>query len=374
MTGSFTVERNELLNPLNMVKGIVERKTTIPVLSNLLLEITATRLHVTATDLDVSVQTGCPIKETVPGITTLPAHRLHEIVRLLPADAEIQFKLEDNDTVTISSGRSHYKLIGIPSESFPTIPKPGGDPMTISGRVIQTMLPRVQFAISQEDSRYTLSGALLLIRPLQSMPTSEITLVATDGHRLAITTDLSPTGIETEIRTIVSRKALAELVRIPGDLRFSANENHLRFSAEDQALTARVMAGQFPNYDLVIPKDPPLTVTVETAALATSIKRAAVMSNSVVRQVRFVFSADRALLTASDSDSGESKETIQIESNIPNELQMAFNPTYLLDFMSVVATERIQIGLTDHESPALFRPVGGPETFSYRYVVMPMKV
>ena len=366
----FNVERNALLAELNLVQGVIEKKTTIPILSNILLEAVGDRLDITATDLDVSICCGCPASVETEGTTTLSARRLFDIVRLLPDDAEIRFTQLENDWVKIKSKTSEYKISGLPRENFPTIPDLAGPAISIPGAVIRAMIQRTMFAITQEETRYTLNGALLTVTP------QEIKMVATDGHRLAVVSKrVELSGVDAEIKALVPRKTLVEIQKLIGDqdlvVGFGRDENHLFFTVGGKRLVSRILAGQFPNYEMVIPRDNDKNVVASARAMSDGIRRAAVMSDEKLRAVRFAFSPGIAEVTASSAEAGEAHETIPVEYE-GSSLEIGFNPQYLLDFLGACGSENISLAVKDSETQGMFKP-GDAADLDYRYVVMPMK-
>lgn len=366
----FTVKRNDLVNELNLVQGVIEKKSTIPILSNILLEARGDRLDITATDLDVSICCGCAVDVASEGTMTVLARRLFDIVRLLPENAEIRFSLMDNDWVEIRSGRSEYKVAGLPKENFPSIPE--GVPATadIPGNVFRAMIQRTIFAITQEESRYSLNGALLVLGA------KEMRMVATDGHRLALVSkNIELEGVQGDIQALIPRKTLVELQKLIGEqeipVRFGRDENHLFFTVGGKRLVSRILAGQFPNYEMVIPRDNDKNVIAATKALNESIRRAAVMSDDKLRAVRLSFKDGTLELTASSAEAGEGKETVPVEfSGEP--VDIGFNPQYLLDFLGTCGSDTVSISIRDGETQGMLQPAAGAD-LEYRYVVMPMK-
>jgi len=366
----FTVGRGSLLGELNLVQGVIEKKSTIPILSNILLEARASRLDITATDLDVSICCGCSADVEVEGSLTVSARRLFDIVRLLPEDASISCTQLENDWVEVRAATSEYKVVGLPRENFPSIPEFHEPLVTIPGPVLRGMIQRTIFAITQEESRYSLNGGLLLLAP------QKITMVATDGHRLAVASkEMQFEGLDAELRALVPRKTLVEIQKLVGDqellVGFGRDENHLFFSAGDRRLVSRVLAGQFPNYEMVIPRDNDKLITASSRAFGDAIRRAAVMSDEKLRAVRVAAAAGTMELTASSAEAGEARETITVEFGGPN-VEIGFNPQYLLDFLAVCGSESVELVLRDSDTQGMLRPAAGGE-FEYRYVVMPMK-
>jgi DNA polymerase-3 subunit beta len=366
----FIVKRNPLLGELNLVQGVIEKKSTIPILSNILLEASGERLEMTATDLDVSIRCGCAALVAAGGIMTLSARRLFDIVRLLPEEAELHFTLLENDWVEIRAGNSEYKVVGLPKENFPSIPAPPATAISLPGSVLMALIQRTMFAITQEESRYSLNGALLLLTP------NEIRMVATDGHRLAVVAkQLEISGVDTEVRILIPRKTLLELQKLITDqdllVEFGRDENHLFFSVGGKSLVSRVLAGQFPNYEMVIPRDNDKNVVASARALGDSIRRAAVMSEEKLRAVRLAFTPGMLEVTASSAEAGEAREILPVAFDGEG-LEIGFNPHYLLDFLGACGSETVSLLLRDGETQGMLQPAESSE-FDYRYVVMPMK-
>jgi DNA polymerase-3 subunit beta len=366
----FTVTRSSLLGELNLVQGVIERKTTIPILSNILLGAAAGRLDITATDLDVSICCGCAAEVSEEGAMTVSARRFFDIVRLLPEDAEIRCAQLENEWLEVRSGNSEYKVIGLPKENFPSVPEFSLPMLTIPGAILRAMIQRTIFAITQEESRYSLNGALLTLAP------QEMRLVATDGHRLAIVSSaINFEGLDSEVRALVPRKTLLEIQKLIGDqelmVGFGRDENHLFFSGGGRRLVSRVLAGQFPNYEMVIPRENDRLMTASTKVMGEAIRRAAIMSDEKLRAVRLSVTQGALELTASSAEAGEGRESIPVEFDGPA-VEIGFNPQYLLDFIGVCGSESIVLALRDGDTQGMLRPAQTSE-MDYRYIVMPMK-
>ena len=375
----FTVTRNSLLNELNLVQGVIEKKSTIPILSNILMEVMGDHLNITATDIDVTIRCGCPVKVSEEGNTTIAARRLFEIVRLLPDGSEIEIKLLENNWVELRSGNSNYKIVALPKDDFPSIPDAAPTIAMIPGSLLQAMIQRTMFAITQEESRYSLNGSLLVLQP------NLVRMVATDGHRLALVSkEMEFSGMEGEVRSLIPRKTLTEIMKLIGDsnasdqqtgimVEFGRDENHLFFSIGSKRLVSRVMAGQFPNYELVIPRENDKLVVAGAKAFGDGIRRAAIMSDDKLRTIKLEFRTGELELSSISADAGESREVVPIEYEGGN-IEIGFNSVYLLDFIGVCGTESVSIAIRDSETQGLLRPVGqtGSGNLDYRYVVMPM--
>jgi DNA polymerase III subunit beta len=366
----FAVKRNDLLGELNLVQGVIEKKSTIPILSNILLDAAAGSLGITATDLDLSICCGCAADVKEGGTMTVSARRLFDIVRLLPDEAEIRFSLMENDWVEVKAGNAEYKVVGLPKENFPSIPAPLPALVSIPGAVLRGMIQRTIFAITQEESRYSLNGALMMIGA------TEIRMVATDGHRLALVTHpLEAPGLDVELRAIVPRKALVEVMKLIAErevsVEFARDENHLFFSAGDKRLVSRTLAGQFPNYEMVIPRDNDKEIVASNRILVDAIRRTKVMADEKLKAIRLAFSAACLELTASSAEAGEAREVVPVEYDGPA-IEIGFNPDYLLDFLDKCGAETISISVRDGDTQGMLRPHAA-SPMSYTYVVMPMK-
>ncbi|HYR86284.1 MAG TPA: DNA polymerase III subunit beta [Terriglobia bacterium] len=368
----FTVRKFDLLQELTLIQGVVERKTTIPILANVLLHAEGGELRVTATDLETGLKSVCVSKTTVPGTITLPAKRLFEIVRALP-DKEIKFKRGEANWVSVTCGASRFRIAGLPQEDFPALPEAKPSTGRIPADVLAKLITRTIFAISTEDSKYTLSGALLLLKP------GSITMVATDGHRLAhVEKSEELEEVREEIKVLIPKKAMAELVRIIAEspdadrVGFSRDDNHLFFDMGKRLLISRMLTGQFPNYEAVLPRGNDRSVTVNREEMAAAIKRVAILSDERSRTVKLALGNGSLEITASHSDLGEAHETLEVDYS-KEELQVGFNYQYLLDFLTTADEPEVSFEFKDSESAAQLR-VQPSTDYNYRYVVMPMRI
>src|SRR5512140_1994702 len=275
-TMEITVSKFELLKELTATQGVVERKTTIPILSNYLFEAAGDRLSLTATDLDLSLRTSCNAKVKKEGSCTIPARKLHDYVKLLP-DADITIKLLENHWVSIRCGRSNTKMVGMARSNFPSLPAfPTAGVVKIPAQVLRGMIAKTGFAIANEESRYTLNGALMVLKP------ESITMVATDGHRLAHVERAGEKfeGVSGELKTLIPKKAMDEIKTLLDStdidsIEFAKDDSTLFFRIGPRLLTSRQLTGQFPNYEAVLPKDNNKAVTVSCGDLAGAIQRVA---------------------------------------------------------------------------------------------------
>lgn len=368
----FSVSKNALLKELNLLQGIVEKKSTIPILSNVLIETANdSMISLVATDLDVSLQTECAAESARSGAIVLQARKLFEIVRNLP-DAEINFSKEDNDWVRITCASSDFRIVGQAKEHFPSTPKADKAGVTIPAAVINNLINRTVFAITQEESRYALNGSLLLFSE------GRLEMVATDGHRLALASaDVDKNeGDSEQLKVIIPKKALIELAKLTAGseegLELSRDENHLYFEIQNRYLTSRMLAGQFPNYDLVLPKNNDKTISLNVDKITQAIRRAALMADERSHGIKVDLSSGKLSITSQSADVGEAREVLPLDYTGDN-LSIGFNAQYVLDFLGVVGTDEVLFEFKDEQSPALLRPAGDGKS-DYKYVVMPMRL
>jgi DNA polymerase III subunit beta len=368
----FSVKKFDLLEELSLTQGVVERKTTIPILSNLLVEAKANRVAITATDLELSIRTSCDAKVKKDGAGTIPAKKLLELVRLLP-DEEIRFKLLENHWVQIVSDRKTYKMVGMSKDNFPALPAFPQVLVKIPAKLMSDLVAKTTFAISMEESRYTLNGALLVLKP------ASVTMVATDGHRLAmVETDHKFDGLSNEVRVLVPKKAMTEVQRLAADagddamIDFAQDESHLFFQLGRRLLTSRKLTGQFPNYEAVLPRDPNKTVVLERNELQDTLRRVSQLADQRSHAVKFTLAKEGIEFSSSSPEYGEAKEAIEKEYK-GEPLAIGFNAQYLLDFLAAAADGPISFELKDEQSAGQLRPLAD-ESSRYRYVVMPMRI
>src|SRR6202522_3317977 len=380
-TMEITVSRQDLLRELSATQRVVERKTTIPILSNFLLEAgqgeggDTDRLTITATDLDQSIRTSCAAKVKKPGACTIPARKLFDYVKLLP-DGDISIKLMENHWVQIRSGRSNTKMVGMARANFPQVPEfPEAGLTQLAAASIKGMISKTIFAISNEESRYTLNGALLILKA------ESLSMVATDGHRLAHIEKAGESlkNISGEKKTLIPRKALSELSSLLGateaeTLEFGDDEQTLFFRVGGRVLTSRKLTGQFPNYEAVLPRDNNKFVIVRSEDLMGSIQRVAQFADERSGAIKIRLEQNELKLSSQSTDSGESEDTIETPYNY-DPLVVGFNSQYLIDFLKAIGTQgEVRLEFKDAQSAGQMRPEDGNEDVKYRYILMPMRI
>jgi DNA polymerase-3 subunit beta len=379
----ISVSKQELLRELTATQSVVERKTTIPILSNFLLEADEAegRLTITATDLDQSIKTSCSAKVKKPGSCTIPARKLYDYIKLLP-DGDISIKLQDNHWVQIRSGRSNTKMVGMARANFPQVPEfPSVSSVSLPVATFRSLIAKTIFAISNEESRYTLNGALLILKP------ESLAMVATDGHRLAHIEKQGenlgpiPGG---EKKTLIPRKALAELQSLLADVdskdknvplvEFADDENQLFFRIGKRVLTSRKLTGQFPNYEAVLPRDNNKFIIIRSEDLSSSIQRVAQFADERSGAIKIRLEQNELRISSSSTESGESEDTIEAPYQF-DALVVGFNSAYMLDFLKAIGnTGEVRLEFKDAQSAGQMRPEAPSDDYKYRYIIMPMRI
>ena len=365
----LVVRKNELLRELQLFQGIVERKNTIPILANVLIEAKGNEILMLATDLEVALRSRCAATVAKSGSLTLPAKKLFEIVKALPeTDVRIE---EDKNGVKVAADRFDSRMQTLPREDFPTLPDgTGKGRASLPRNPLKEMVAKTQFAITGEDTRYFLNGAKFVLKP------DSLTLVATDGHRLALVEVKHNVGITQEIGVILPKKTLLELGKLlaegEGDILFESGENHLFFEVGGRMLISRMIDGQFPAYERVIPKGNDKDIEFERERLTNAVKRVALLSNERSRAVKFEIEKGKVEVTSSSSEFGEAREQIPVD-YAGTAMTISFNAQYVLDFLNVVETDIVSLSLKDEVSQAVMKPVGA-QGYDYTYVIMPMRI
>ena len=366
----FTTTRDALLRPLQLVTGVVERRQTLPVLSNLLVSATDSAVSMTGTDLEVELVVR--IKESVDvvrsGEATIPARKLADIWRSLPDDAAVTVEVE-GDRATVRSGRSRFTLATLPVTDFPRVEAASGDvEFSLSRSEVQRLLGQTAFSMAQQDVRYFLNGMLF------EVTTRHVRTVATDGHRLAMCTLERGVPGADRLHAIVPRKGIVELGRLlseaVGDASFSIGKNHLRATCDAYTLTTKLVDGRFPDYEKVIPKESSNMVTADREALRRSFARASILSNEKYRGVRMILEPNQMTIQANNPEQEEAEEVIVVEYT-GQRLEIGFNVSYLQDVLGALSTDLVRLSVSDANSSAL---IEGPGAEDATYVVMPMRL
>ena len=378
----LTVRKTELLRELQLFQGIVERKNTIPILANIMVEAEegAGEIRLVATDLEVGLRSRCTAEVTKGGALTLPAKKLYEIVRALP-ETEVSISQSAAGAVNVAAERFSSRMQTLPREDFPALPEATGKgTVSLSREALREMVAKTQFAVTGEDTRYFLNGALLVFSG------TSMSLVATDGHRLALVSasrtgaagedETTKTEDSEEARVILPKKTLWELGRLLGDgdgvIAYERGENHLFFDIGGRQLVSRVLDAQFPAYERVIPTGNDKRVEFERDRLTSAIKRVALLSNERSRAVKLQIDVGKVEISSSSPEIGEASEVLSVEYE-DAALAICFNAQYLLDFLAVVESESVVLEFKDEMSQAVLSPLS-TEGCDYTYVIMPMRI
>jgi DNA polymerase-3 subunit beta len=369
----FTVSKADLVRELNLSQGVVEKKSTIPILSNVLLEARGDQVVLTATDLELGIRCSCPARVRKEGAGTIPARRLAEYVRLLP-DVDVNVKFLENQWASVVCGRSRTRIAGMSRESFPELPATPSLLATVPASELAAVIGRTMFAISSEESRFSLNGALLVLRE------KGLAMVATDGHRLAyVETRQEQEGIRSNYRALVPRKAMGEILKLAQEsaagavVGIAGDENHLFFEFGERLLISRKLTGNFPDYERVLPKEHPHQIVLECSETRAAVERVAQFSDERSHAIRFQIAPGELKIHSSVSETGESEESLATVYDGPA-VEVGFNAQYLLDFLRVASDSQVVLHFKDAQSAGEWRPAseGGP--YEYRYIVMPMRV
>ncbi len=371
----LTVAKDDLQKELQLCQGVVEKRSTIPILSNVLLKAANGTLQIAATDLDVTILSSCAAKITTPGGVTIEAKRLFDIIRSLP-DEDVHVTMQENNSLLVESGTAKFRLLGLPAEDYPTLPTvTATESFTILLDELKTMVAKVKFAITHEETRFQLNGALLKVQP------AKMEMVATDGHRMALINFPQGNGKKkgNDLTILVPRKALEEILRLEagedGTVRFGISENHLFFEAGERRLLARMIDVNFPNYMEVIARDNDRHVMVDRERLLSTIRRISLVANERTRAVRFDFAPGKLTVSSTNPELGDARETVPID-YAGNPFFVGLNAAYVTDFLSAVDTPSVALDLKDENSQCIGRPSPSEADlpYEYLYVVMPMRL
>ena len=368
----FTVRKFDILREVGLTQGVIEKKNTIPILANLLMDAQGDSVQLSATDLELGIKSSCPAKVKKPGAITTPAKSFLEIIRELP-DADIKIKTLENNWVQINCASASFKIVGLPKDNFPILADLTQSLVEVPAQALLSLINKTIFAIATEESRYTFNGALLLLKPLSA------TMVATDGHRLAhIEKQMQLDQINTELRTLIPKKALAELQRLLAEadsqdvVSFGKDDNHLFFRLKNRLMISRMLTGQFPNYEAVLPKDNNRSVILNREDIRAAIRRVSLLADDKSRSIRILLANNQMELSSNNADLGEAKEVL--ETSYDGEpVHVGFNCQYLLDFITATDDTKISFDFKDDQSAGQMRPATEDE-YRYRYIVMPMRL
>ncbi|CAN5575293.1 DNA polymerase III subunit beta [soil metagenome] len=361
----FSVTKEKLLECLQQVQNVVSTRTTLPILSNVLLQTNGSEVRLTTTDLDVGVRGSFEAQIEKEGATTLPARRLFTIIRELPS-SEIQFDVDGKNAASIRSGQSFFKILGLPEEEFPPLPKfDDSKVVTIRQKDLRDGLRKTSYAISTDETRYVLNGVLF------SFKDNKLTLVATDGRRLAmLDIDLEfPRSHEADI--IIPTKAVTELQRLltdDGDVRVSVGSGQIAFDLNNTLLVSKLIEGNYPNYRQVIPGEMKERVTLERETFLNSLRRVSLLASDKSNSIKLNFTKNNIDITANTPEVGEAKESLPVAYK-GREFSIAFNPEFLMAPLRNLTEDEVFLDLIDEMSPGVIK-IQSP----FLYVLMPMRI
>lgn len=365
----FSISREALLRPLALVAGVVERRQTLPVLSNVLIQVDQEQVTLTGTDLEVELVGRTMASEVeVQGGVTVPARKLMDICKSLPDQAELRFSLEEGRGV-LRSGRSRFTLSTLPAAEFPSIEDSTGDTeVSLPRGTLKQLIDATSFAMAQQDVRYYLNGLLLELR------SNMVRTVATDGHRLALCSRPAEIQLETPRKLIIPRKGVLELVRLLDDsdepVTLTLSANHLRAHTGDFTFTSKLVDGKFPDYERVIPRGGDKVFIADRAELRQVLSRTSILSNEKYRGVRLHLQEGNLQVMANNPEQEEAEENVAVEYD-GDSLEIGFNVVYIIDVLNALGDDRVQMTLSDSNSSASMEEPGGGDA---QYVVMPMRL
>lgn len=366
----FVTTKEDLLRELEVMQGIVEKKSTIPILSNLVIDAQKDRLELLATDLEVGIRTTCEARVARSGSVALSAKRLFDIVRYLP-DAEVRLRSEEGSWTQITCQKARFRIVGLSREDFPAMPEfDFAKGIPIERPLLLDMIAKVLFAITTDETRYQINGTLMILSK------RNLTMVATDGHRLAyVGGRLEKGATEERIEVIIPRKAFQELPRIgegEPEILFGQKDNHVFFKAGKTVMSSTIVPGKFPDFEKVIPEGNDKLIKMDSVAFAEVVRRVALLSSERSRAVKVAIAPGSVEISSNNPEVGEAAESVEVEYT-GGPLEVGFNAKYLLDFLQAMGPGAFILALKDEATQGLLRPVG-QEGRDYRYVVMPMRI
>jgi DNA polymerase-3 subunit beta len=368
----FNISKNALQKELGFVQGIVEKKNTIPVLSNILIEsVGENTIRLIGTDLDATLRCETEANIKASGSMCVSARKLFEIARVLP-EATVNFRKDENNWASVKCERSTFRVAGVERDTFPEIPNFRAASIKLPASVFKTFIDRTIFAITLEESRYTLSGAKFILDKTGGR------MITTDGHRLAYIErkDLGESAGKEGLDALIPRKTLAELTKLTasyeGEIGLAADENHIYFEVGPRLLISRTLTGQFPNYEMVIPKNNDKSATFDSAALGQAIRRVALMADDRSHAIKFHLADNNLHISSQTAEEGEARESVSTQ-YAGEDTEIGFNAQYLQDFLNVASDGEVAFEFKDGNSQAQLR-LASDTDYDYKYVVMPMRL
>ncbi len=364
----FNINRNEILPSLRIVYGAVDRRQTLPILSNLLIVAGKDKITFTGTDMEIEIVATISHRPDTPGETTVPARKLLDVCKALPDDSKINLSLNKNQII-VKSGKSEFTLATLPANEYPNIETPkNSSKILLTQKELKTLLEDTAFSIAQQDARYYLNGLLLELNK------NNLRAVATDGHRLALKEIKTQTENEDTQQIIIPRKGVSELIRLLDDkdenINIEVSKDHIRINKDNCKFISKLINGKFPDYQRVMPKEGTHPIKTHKDTLKQSLIRTSILSNEKYKGIRLVLKKDRLNTFAHNSEQEKAEEEIEIDYKGGN-IEIGFNVTYLLDALSAIKTENVILNISDPNSSCLILP---DDDTDCKYVVMPMRL
>ncbi|UCD54659.1 MAG: DNA polymerase III subunit beta [Candidatus Omnitrophota bacterium] len=362
----FKTDKNRIFKTIQKVQNAISSKGTLPILSNILLEAYNDIVKITATDLDIGISSTIPIKTEREGAITLPAKKFMDIIKELPDGSDISVSTKKNNMATIESGKIIFKIVGLPKEEFPQPPNfKNKDAITLLQSFLKNIISITAFAVSRDETRYILNGVLFIIK------NKTIKLVATDGRRLAVVEKELPEETVTEKKIIIPTKTIQELNRLlqeEGEIKILFDENQVLFDLGDTLIISRLIEGEFPSYEQVIPKEIKEKIIIDKGSLLAATKRASILTNQDSMAIRLDISKDKMAVSKNTPYMGEVREELEILYK-GKDLSIGFNPNYIIEVLKNIDVKDVGLEITDIDKPGVIRL--GSE---YVYVVLPMQI
>lgn len=365
----FTIGKPDFIKVLQRIQGIVEKRNTMPILANVLLDASKGKVTIMATDLEVFIRDSAGAGVSEEGSVTVNARKVFEIAKELPGD-QIDVSTGKDDKLTLKAGKARFNIMGLPAKEFPSFPDPEeGSLQAIDGETMRNMIDKTSFAVSTDETRYNINGFLL------EREEGRIKMVATDGHRLALIVSEGDNIAKGQKEgVLLPRKGVMEMKKVldekEGEFFLGITQKNAVMKRDNTVITVRLLEGEFPDYRRVIPKDNDKVVSAKRDDLLASLKRVSILSTDKVKGVKFSFSNSKLVLSSSSPDIGEATEEVDINYS-EEDIEIAFNARYFIDMLEALKEEEVRINLKDSLSPGIIRPAGGED---YTYIIMPMRL
>lgn len=363
----LTIQKEILAEGIQLVQNAVSQKSSLPILSNVLIEVIGNDLRLTATDLDIGICATIPVSVMQEGSITVPARKFFDIVKALPDGSEVSISIKKNNFVTIKSGKAQFKIIGLPKEEFPQLPVfKDRDSISIEQKSLREMLNLTDFAMSKDDTRYVLNGILLIVKG------DTVSVVATDGRRLAVINKKLDQKTQVDREVIIPLKTVQEIKKMlgeDGEVQIKFSDNQVQFLLPSSFVLSRLIEGEYPNYQKVIPTKSSKEIKVSREDFLSATRRASIFTDQDSMAIRLSIKKKKMMISKNTPYLGEAKEELDIDYTGPDELEIGFNPRYLIDVLKSLSDDNVTFEVNDSTKPGVIRKGG-----EYTYVVLPMQL